>query len=156
MVIAGGYTSTVKANEDVLMKRTITALTALGFALSFGHMTLAQQAEPPPVAPPAAEAPDPVAPDTPEVSSADLETFVEIYVDLQETVHKYETELAAAETAEEAQDVQERIHEESVEKIAEYGWNIDRYNSVAQTVNSNPELVQRAVRMIEERMEERS
>jgi hypothetical protein len=138
------------------MNRTITALTALGFSLSFGHLALAQQAEPPPVAPPAAEAPDLTAPDMPEVSSADLETFVEIYVDLQETVHKYATDLAAAETADEVQDVQERIHEESVEKIEEHGWSVDRYNGVAQTLNSNPELVQQAVRMIEERMEERS
>ncbi len=138
------------------MKRTVTALTALGFSLSFGHLALAQQAEPPPVPPPAAEAPDVPAPEMPTVSSNELETFVEIYVDLQETASKYEAELAEVETAEDAQGIQERMHEESVGKIEDHGWNLDRYNSVAQTVNSNPDLVQQALRMIEERMSERS
>ncbi len=128
------------------MKRTVTALAALGLTMGAGQMALAQQAEPPPVPPPAAEQPP-----MPEVSGSELSTFVDIYVDLQETATRFEQEMAAVETAEQAQDIQERMRDESIDTIEGHGWTLDQYNTIAQAVNSDPDLVQEALRLIEER-----
>lgn len=128
------------------MKRTLTALALLGLSMGAGQMAMAQQAEPPPIPPPAAEPPA-----VPEISGAELSTFVDIYVDLQETAAQFEQEMAAVETPEQAQDIQERMRDESIDTIEGHGWSLDQYNTIAQAVNADPDLVQQALRLIEER-----
>lgn len=93
--------------------------------------------------------------DTPQqdasLSEDELETFADIYVELEQTLSKYEAEISTVETEEEARDVQVRLQQESYEKIEQHGWTPEKYNRVIQTVNADPMLLERALALIEER-----
>lgn len=86
-----------------------------------------------------------------QITDEELETFVDIYIELEDTLQRFEEELATVETDEEAQTLQVRMQEESFEKISDHGWSPSQYNRVVQAVNSNPELLQKAVALIEDR-----
>ena len=86
-----------------------------------------------------------------EVTDADLEKFANIYVALQETVSKYEAEMLAVETEEEARDIQVRAQKESVDTVAQHGWTPDEYVAVAQAINTDPGLAEKTRRLIDGR-----
>lgn len=132
------------------MKLSLTSLAVASVAFGLGSAAWAQQPGQPP-APPPAQAPAPSVQQGTEVSEDELDTFAEIYVELQETATKFEEEMASVETEEEAQDVQSRMQQESIDKIAEHGWTPDQYNRVAQAVNSDPALIERTLSLIEEK-----
>ena len=130
------------------MKCVMTSLVAAA-ALAMAPAALAQQPAPPPDQPVPQEDPQQQVPA--DVSEDDLETFADIYVDLEETVTKFESEMSSVETEQEAQDVQVRMQQESFEKIAERGWTPEKFNMVVQAVNSDPTLLERALQLIDER-----
>ena len=86
-----------------------------------------------------------------EVSDADLEKFVDIYVDLLDTEAKFEQEIAGVETEEQALEVQGRMQQEGLGKLARHGWTAERYVLVAEAIGSNPTLTEKAVALIEAR-----
>jgi len=116
------------------------------FALAAGQGALAQgdRAAPEPSTPEAA-------PPVPEVSEADLEKFADVYVDLQKTAEKYEPEITGADSPEETLDAQTRLRDESLAKLSEHGWTLERYNAMVQAINASPALAERAVQLIQER-----
>lgn len=85
------------------------------------------------------------------VSADDLETFADIFVDLEKTSTKYEMELSTAASEQEARILQGRMQREAQEKIERHGWTSEKYEAVNETVNANPELLERALALIEER-----
>ena len=128
------------------MNATISRLAAVTAALTMG--AVAAQPLPPsqePQTPPAAAEPQV------EVSDQEMDTFATIYVELQETASRYEQEIAAVETEEQAQEVQTRMQQDSIETLEKHGWTPDKFNRVAQALNQNPALVERTLRLIEEK-----
>lgn len=101
----------------------------------------------------APEAPQPQAPSAgaSAVSDAELDTFATIYVDLLETVAKYEPQMQSAQSEQQAQDIRVKMQEESIAKVARRGWTPDKFNSVAQAINGDPHLSDRAAKLIEEK-----
>lgn len=85
------------------------------------------------------------------VSDAELETFATIYVDLLETAEKFEAEMKAAQTEEQALEVRGRIETESVAKVAQRGWTPAKFNSVSEAINGDPTLTAKVVKLIEQR-----
>jgi hypothetical protein len=83
------------------------------------------------------------------VSDSDLETFASIYVDLLGTASKFEAELGAAQTEEQALEIRGRAQTESVAKVAQHGWSPEKFNSVSEAINGDPALTERAVKLIE-------
>ena len=135
------------------MKSLLTPLTAAAM-LAFAPQLNAQEPaqEPAPPASPPAQPPSPDAGQSQaEVSDQDLETFADIYIELEETLSRYEEELAAASTAQEAQETQARLQQDAFDRIAEHGWTPDQYNRVAQAINASPALRERAIALIDER-----
>ena len=102
-------------------------------------------AEPP--VPPSAEAP--LGPE--DITDEDMETFATIYVELQATAERYEQEIAGVSSEEEAQAVQARLQQESIDILQRNGWSPDRFNRVAEALNRDPEKVQETLRLIEEK-----
>ena len=136
------------------MKRILAPLiTAAAFVLAPAlHAQQPAPPAPPPAQPPAPDIGPPQAQQPAvEVSDEELETFADIYVDLEATLGSYEQELAGAESQEEAQEVQAKLQQEAFDKIADHGWTPDQYNRIVQAVNTDPTLLQRAVALIEER-----
>ena len=70
-------------------------------------------------------------------------------MDLQETANKYEAAMAGAKNEQEARNVQTRIQEESLATVARRGWTPERYLTVAEAINANPALLEKARRLIE-------
>jgi hypothetical protein len=96
------------------------------------------------------EAPITRAPST-TISDADLETFASIYVDLLDTATKLQAEMQAATTDEQALEIRARAQSESIAKVERRGWTPEKFNNVSETINGDPALTERAVRLIEAR-----
>jgi hypothetical protein len=125
------------------MERSIIALlAAASFMLASGSM--AQQPAPR-GAPPAAQTQEV------ELSDADLEKFADIYVDLLDTEAKFEEQLAGAQTEDQAREVQTRMQQESMAKLARHGWTAERYVLVGEAIKSDAELTEKTIALIEKR-----
>ncbi len=85
------------------------------------------------------------------VSDAELDTFASIYVDLLDTAAKFEAEMKSAQTEEQALAIRERIETESVAKVAQRGWTPQKFNSVGDAINSDPDLADKAAKLIDEK-----
>jgi hypothetical protein len=85
------------------------------------------------------------------VSDADLEKFVDIYVDLLDTEAKFEQEIAGVQTEEQALEVQERMQQEGLGKLARHGWTAERYVLVAETIKADASLTEKTIALIEAR-----
>lgn len=104
---------------------------------------------------PSAIAQDPAAPPAQSTQSArisddELQTFVQIYTDLQESKSTHEAALAAAQTEEEAAKIQEDFQKEGGATLAKHGWTADKFNSFVRTINADPELAERVSALIRE------
>jgi hypothetical protein len=115
--------------------------------MAFGMAGLAAAQQAPEPTPPAAQ----TAPRASSVSEEDLDTFATIYVDLLETAAKFQEEMQNAASEEEAEDIQNRMRDESTEKVARHGWTPDKFNAVAEAINADPALAERTASLIEQK-----
>lgn len=123
-----------------------SAVTLLMLALS-GAAFVAGAQQPEPAAPPAADE----SAQSVEVTDEELDTFATIYVELQRTAERFEQEISEVETEDEAQAVQARMQQESIDALDRHGWSPDKFNRVAEALNRDPALVERTLRLIEEK-----
>ena len=122
--------------------RTSTMTIWLAAALAAAPASFAQRSPDAPGAePPAAEAT--------RVSDAELETFAAIYVDLIDTAAKFQAEMEAAQTEQQALAIRERAQTESVAKVTQRGWTPEKFSRVGDAINDDPALTEKAVKLIE-------
>lgn len=126
------------------MSALLKLFVALAAMTGFTHAAVAQ-----PPAPPAPPPPQPQVESS--VTDADLDTFTTIYIELQALNARVQSELAGAESDDEAREIQSRLRDESIGTIEGHGWSADRYNAVADSINGDPELLERAVALIDEK-----
>jgi hypothetical protein len=93
-------------------------------------------------------APPTRSPQSAQVSDEELQTFAQIYTDLQDSKSKHEAALAAAKTEEEAGKIQEDFQKESSATLSKHGWTMEKFNSFVRTINADPELAERASALI--------
>jgi hypothetical protein len=140
------------------MRTFLAGLILAAATATLASATLAQQPAPPPPEPPQSAPQQPAVPspdqqqDAPEVSESQLETFTTIYVDMQVLNEDFREELEAVESEEEAVEIQARLQEASVELISEHGWSLDEYNQIARAINTQPETLERALELINEKI----
>lgn len=125
-----------------LRMKTALMLTPL-LALGAANFAAAQERAPAPAAP---QAQQPA-----QVSEEELDTFATIYVDLLATATKFQEEMQNAASEEEAATIQDRMREESTEKVARHGWTPDKFNAVAEAINADPALAERTATLIEQK-----
>ena len=125
------------------MERPIVSVVAAA-ALAFAASALAQQ-------PVDRGAPPSKTQQGPQLSDSDLERFADIYVDLERTVDKFQPQLAAAKTDEEADEVHSRMQKESTATVAQHGWTPERYLTVADTINADRTLAEKTLKLIADR-----
>ena len=122
--------------------RTSIVTMLLAAALAAAPVAFAQRLPDAPGAqPPAAKAIS--------VSDAELETFAAIYVDLVDTAAKFQAEMEAAQTEQQAVDIRDRAQTESIAKVAKHGWTPEKFNLVSDAINGDPALTEKAVKLIE-------
>jgi hypothetical protein len=129
------------------MPASVTRVLVLIGAFAAAPTSFAQQPADP-ASPPAAQGPV----ETVEVTDEDIEIFATIYVELQRTAERFEQEISEVESEEEAQAVQARMQQASIDALARHGWTPDRFNQVAEALNRDPALVEKALRLIEEKI----
>jgi hypothetical protein len=83
-----------------------------------------------------------------QISDDELQTFAQIYTDLQDSKSKHEAALAAATSEDEAGKIRDDFQRESGETLSKHGWTVDRFNSLVRTINADPELAERASALI--------
>jgi hypothetical protein len=136
----------------IVLTRSIIAAAAAAFACT----ALAQQPAPPapesPQSPPTRPALPIQQQDVPDVSDSELDTFTSIYADMQVLNEDFQTELAEVDSEEEAVEIQARLQDATMELITEHGWSPDEYNQVARAINSQPDLLERALELINEKI----
>jgi hypothetical protein len=115
------------------MGRHLSALVMIVAALLVGPSAAAQSDQPP--APSARSA---------QISDDELHTFAKIYTVLQESKSKLEAMLVSAQTEEEAAKIRADFDEETTSTLSKLGWTVDKFNSFVTTINSDPELAERA------------
>jgi len=122
--------------------RTSIVTIWLAAALAAAPLSFAQRVPDAPGAqPPAAE--------TLSISDAELETFAAIYVDLIDTAAKYQAQMEAAESEQQALAIRDRAQAESVAKVTQRGWTPEKFSLVGDAINNDPALTERAVKLIE-------
>jgi hypothetical protein len=121
------------------MGSQLSAFVMVVFALFVSSSTIAQS----PAAPPAQT-------QRAQVSDEELQTFAQIYNDLQASKSKHEAALAAAQSEEEAGRIQEDFRKESSATLSKHGWTMEKFNSFVRTINADPELTERASALIQE------
>jgi hypothetical protein len=126
----------------------ITLVSAFAIMTAVAGIALAQQQPPPPAQQP--PAPEPQAPSA-DVSDTDLDTFATIYVELQKTAAEYSERIQDAESPEESQELQSQMRDDSVQTVEEQGWSVEMYNMVAQAINADPALAEKAMALIGEK-----
>src|SRR3954454_22785952 len=122
------------------MGRHLAALVMITAALFVGSSAAAQSSDQPPA---------PSARPT-QISDDELHTFAKIYTDLQESKSKHEAMLASAQTEEEAGKIRAHFDEETTATLSKQGWTADKFNSLVSTINSDPELAERASALIKD------
>ncbi len=112
----------------------------------------------PPAQPPAQpeqQPPPPTMPSAPtgavDVTEEHLDTFASIYVDMEATRADLQERAAATESPEEMAEIQQEMNQKFVSIIEDNGWTLERYNQVAQTLNTDERLRMRAVELIGEK-----
>lgn len=84
-----------------------------------------------------------------KVSDAELQTFADIYVDLMDTAAKFQAEMEAAQTEQQALAIRDRAQTESIAKVTQRGWTPEKFSLVGDAINNDPALTERAVKLIE-------
>jgi hypothetical protein len=70
---------------------------------------------------------------------------------LLDTEAKFEQEIAGVQTEEQALEVQGRMQQEGLGKLARHGWTAERYVLVAETIKADANLTEKAIALIEAR-----
>jgi hypothetical protein len=86
-----------------------------------------------------------------EISDESIAAFAEIYVQLERIARKYERQIASADSMLEAQEIQAKLQRESLDALERRGWTPDRFDRFARALNSRPDLVEKTLRLIEEK-----
>ncbi|MFW6085512.1 MAG: DUF4168 domain-containing protein [Gemmatimonadota bacterium] len=75
-----------------------------------------------------------------EISDAELEQFVNAYLEVEEIQMELNEDLQTAQATEEAQQLQQAANQEMAAAISENGMETERFSLIAQAINADPEL----------------
>ena len=124
------------------MERQLSAFVMIAAALFVASSAVAQVSTDDPA--PSAR------PTQTQVGDDELQTFAQIYTDLQQVKSKHEALLASAKTEEEAGKIRASFEQETNSALSSRGWTVDKFNSFVRTINSDPDLAERASALIKD------
>lgn len=117
------------------MRKTLTTLAiAVALGTSSAAFAAPQQGNAAAQAPMQQQAPEI------DVSDEQLEQFVDAMTSVQEISGKYTEQFQSAETAEDAQAIQQKAQEEMIAAVNDSGLSADEYNTIVQAVQTDEEL----------------
>lgn len=78
-----------------------------------------------------------------QVSDSMLEQYVQVAEKVTEVRNDFQQKMAAVETAEQAQSLQEQASAEMIEAVQSSGMSVEEYNQIAYALQSDPALQER-------------
>lgn len=88
-----------------------------------------------------------------DVSDQHLEKFANVNVKAQKIQEKYKSEVDGAKTLDDIETIQEKMNGELVDAIESEDLSVQQYQQVGMAVQQDPELRQRAMEKITEKVE---
>lgn len=85
-----------------------------------------------------------------DFSDAKLESYAEAVVGIQQVNQKWQTEMNAAQSQEEADKIREQSFTEMEKVVQDKGLTVQEYNDITVAAQSNPDLNQKILAMINE------
>ena len=85
-----------------------------------------------------------------EIPQDELELFAEIYLEADEIRQELDMQVAAADSPEEAQQIQEEANQRMMQVIEDHGMSLERYQEVTHALNADPEQHQAFLAVLEE------
>lgn len=79
----------------------------------------------------------------PSFSDAELQTFAEAAMEVQQINQEYQPQMQQAQTPEEQQSIREEATEKMVEIIEQKGLSVEQYNEIASAAQSDPETAEK-------------
>lgn len=80
-----------------------------------------------------------------QYTDQELDMFASSYQAIMEAREKYAAELEAVEDEDKSQALIARANEEINNLVGRYGLSVEKYNEIAQSLQNDPELVQRVM-----------
>lgn len=121
------------------MRFTAPTLASLMLAgsLAFSAQAVAQDIAPEPETAPVVQ--------QNQYTDQELDMFASSYQAIMEAREKYAAELEAVEDEDKSQALIARANEEINNLVGRYGLSVEKYNEIAQSLQNDPELVQRVM-----------
>ena len=85
-----------------------------------------------------------------DISDSELRAFAKAYVENQKIRQQYEPPLKNVTDPEKSKQIQDRANTELKESLAKQNLSIEKYNRIYNQVNSDEQLRQKALRLIDE------
>ena len=85
-----------------------------------------------------------------ELSQDQLASFVSAALEVQQIRSKWQPRIQAADSAEQAQELQVQASTEMVSAVQDKGLTVDTYRAIAMAARDNPELASRITKLMEQ------
>jgi len=85
-----------------------------------------------------------------EPSQDQLKSFVSAALEVQQIRSKWQPRIQAADSAEQAQELQVQASTEMVSAVQDKGLTVDTYRAIAMAARDNPELASRITKLMEQ------
>ena len=86
-----------------------------------------------------------------EPSQDQLKSFVSAALEVQQIRSKWQPRIQAADSAEQAQELQVQASTEMVSAVQDKGLTVDTYRAIAMAARDNPELASRITKLMEQK-----
>lgn len=132
----------VSSRTSQLLAGTLGAAMLAGAGLADVH---AQQQQPPPQPPQQ----QPAMPS--QLSQAQIESFADAALEVQQVQQEYDAQVQSAENPEELEQLQQQAQQDAQQAIEDQGMSLDEYNAILQAANQDPQLYAMIVETMEQR-----
>lgn len=79
----------------------------------------------------------------------EVDMFVSSYKAIMEVREKYAAQLQDEQDEEKVREIQDRANEEMTSKVGQFGLGTEKYNEMAQNLQTNPELMERVMKKLQ-------
>ena len=89
-----------------------------------------------------------------ELSQSEIETFADAAIEVQRVQQEFDSQVQAAQNAEEIEQLQQQAQQDARQAIENHGLSVDEYTAILQAANQDPQLYAMIVETMEQKRTE--
>ena len=89
-----------------------------------------------------------------ELSQSAIETFADAAIEVQRVQQEFDSQVQAAQNAEEIEQLQQQAQQDARQAIENHGLSVDEYTAILQAANQDPQLYAMIVETMEQKRTE--